>query len=78
MEAIQKISGDFPGLTFELGYWSCDSGFQGDTVFSGGGCLLDERDIWAPEEYMDIARSLPKSEVHPFVYGSLLKQSNTN
>ena len=78
LEAIQKISGDFPGLTFELGYWSCDSDFQGDAVFKDGQCILDERAVWVPERYVEQARSLSDSEKHPFVHGSLLRLPITN
>jgi hypothetical protein len=78
LEAIQKISGDHPGLTFELGYWSCDSDFQGDAVFKDGVCILDERAVWVPEQYVEQAKSLSDSEKHPFILGSLLKQHSTN
>ncbi len=46
--ALQKISADNCGLTFELGYWTPDSDFQGDAIFKDGECILDERAIWLP------------------------------
>lgn len=72
LEALLKISGDYPGLTFTLSYWSCDSDFQGDAAFRDGECLQDDRAVWLPKEYEHKIPTMSESEIHPFMRGSIL------